>query len=116
MNPLKILLIDDDEISLMILENALECEGYQVVTTTDSVVAAEIFSQQQPDVIILDVLMPVKDGFEVIKEIRALSTEVFIIAISATESYLRTAESLGASCGILKENMPDDILEKLKTR
>lgn len=114
MTPLKILLIDDDEISLMILENALECEGYQIVTTTDSVVAAELFSQHQPDVVILDVLMPIKDGFEVIQEIRALSTEVFIMAISATESYLVTAKSLGASCGILKENMPDDIVETLK--
>jgi DNA-binding response OmpR family regulator len=110
----KVLLIDDDEISLMILENAVECEGHQVIVTSNSVIAADLFSEHRPDVVVLDVFMPDKDGFEVIKEIRAISTDVFIIAISATEHYLRTAEGLGASLGILKENMPDDIIEAIK--
>ncbi len=114
MKSFKILLIDDDEISLMILENALECEGHQILTTTDSMVATQLFQQHQPDIVILDVFMPDKDGLEVIKEIRAISTDVFIIAISATEHYLRTAENFGASRGILKENMPDDIVDAIK--
>lgn len=115
MSSFKILLIDDDEISLMILENALECEGHEIITTSDSMVATELFEQHRPDIVILDVFMPDKDGLEVIKEIRAISTDVFIIAISATEHYLRTAENFGASRGILKENMPDDIVDAIKT-
>ena len=115
MSELKILLIDDDEISLMILENALQCEGHEVITTCDSMVATEMFEAHRPDVVVLDVFMPNKDGLDVIKEIRAISKEVFIIAISATEHYVRTAEELGASRGILKENMPEDIVETVKT-
>ncbi len=115
MSSFKILLIDDDEISLMILENALECEGHEIITTTDSLVATELFTLHNPDVVILDVFMPDKDGLEVIKEIRAISSEVFIIAISATEHYLRTAEAFGASRGILKEGLPEDIIITLNS-
>ena len=57
MNKKSVLIIDDDEISLLIVQNALELEDYHVVTTTDSLLAAELVDQHHPDVIILDVFM-----------------------------------------------------------
>jgi DNA-binding response OmpR family regulator len=111
MNTKSVLLIDDDEISLLILQNALEMEGYEVNMTTDSLLATELFNQCQPDIVILDIYMPEKDGFELLKDIRSLSAEVFIIAISANDQYLRAIKALGANVTLSKVNMPDAIID-----
>lgn len=108
-----ILIIDDDEISLLILQNALEIEGYKVTITSDSFAATELFTQTRPDVVVLDVYMPEKDGFELIKEIRAVSTDVFIIAISANDLSLRAIKALGANVALPKDNMPDAVIDCL---
>lgn len=108
-----ILIIDDDEISLLILQNALEIEGYRVTITSDSFAATELFTQTRPDVVVLDVYMPEKDGFELIKEIRAVSTDVFIIAISANDLSLRAIKALGANVALPKDNMPDAVIDCL---
>ena len=108
-----ILIIDDDEISLLILQNALEIEGYRVTITSDSFAATELFTQTRPHVVVLDVYMPEKDGFELIKEIRAVSTDVFIIAISANDLSLRAIKALGANVALPKDNMPDAVIDCL---
>ena len=113
MNTKTVLVIDDDEISLLIVQNALEMEGYNVITTTDSLEAAELLNQHKPDVIVLDIFMPEKDGFELIKELRELSLDTFIIAISANDHYLRAIKALGANVALSKLNMPDAIVDSI---
>jgi CheY-like chemotaxis protein len=114
MNNKSVLVIDDDEISLLIVQNALEMEGYTVMTTTDSLLAAELLKQHKPDVVVLDIFMPGKDGFELIKELRSLCADTFIIAISANDQCLRTIKLLGANVAISKLNMPDVIVDSIK--
>lgn len=109
-----VMIIDDDEISLLILQNALEIEGYDVITTSDSLMATELFDQQKPDAVVLDIFMPGKDGFELIKELRNLSEETFIVAISANDQYLRPIKALGANVALSKINMPDAVIDSLK--
>ena len=108
-----VLVIDDDEISLLILQNALEIEGYEVITTSDSLVATELFDQHKPDAVVLDIFMPGKDGFELIRELREMSAETFIVAISANDQYLRPIKALGANVALSKINMPDSVIESL---
>jgi CheY-like chemotaxis protein len=109
-----VLIIDDDEISLLILQNALEIEKYNVVSTTNSLIATELFNQHNPDAVILDIFMPGKDGFELIRELRILSSKTFIVAISANEQYLRTIKALGANVALSKINMPDAVIDSIK--
>lgn len=109
-----VLIVDDDEISLLILQNALEMEGYQVMTTTDSLQATELLNQYKPDVLVLDIFMPGKDGFELIKELRELCAETFIIAVSANDECLRAIKALGADVALSKINMPDAIIHCMK--
>lgn len=106
-----ILIIDDDEISLMILQNALEMEGYEVIATMNSLVATELFDQHRPDAVVVDIFMPNKDGFELIREIRQISKQTFIVAISASEQYLRSIKALGANVALSKLNMPDAVVD-----
>lgn len=109
-----ILIIDDDEISLLILQNAFEVEGYNVITTADSTRAEELFIRHSPYVIILDIFMPDRDGFEVIKEIKSSHPDCRIIAISANERYLAAIKALGATAALHKSAMPDEIVATVK--
>lgn len=109
-----VLIVDDDEISLLIAQNALEMEGYHVIATTDSLSATDLINQHKPHAVILDIFMPGKDGFELIKEVRELCSETFIIAISANDECLRAIKALGADIALSKINMPDAIIDCLK--
>jgi len=89
-----ILIIDDDEISLLILQNAFEMHNFNVKITTNSINAVQLFNTLKADAVIVDMLMPNKNGFTVIKEIHMLQPNCPIIAISATESYLTKIQQL----------------------
>ncbi|MCK5728701.1 MAG: response regulator [Methylococcales bacterium] len=109
-----ILIIDDDEISLLIMQNAFEMEGYTVITTTNSLKADALFQEHNPDVVVLDVFMPDKDGFEVIRDIRKVSESCLVVAISSNEGYLPTIKALGATLALHKTIMPEEIVEAVK--
>jgi DNA-binding response OmpR family regulator len=109
-----ILVVDDEEIALIILQNALEMEGYTVITAQDGLVAAELFNLSQPDAVVLDMLLPGKDGIDLIPEFKKVAPETFIIAISATEHYLYVSKMLGANVIISKDNSPDAVIESLE--
>lgn len=106
-----LLIIDDDEISLLILQNAFEMDGHTVIITQDSLQAEALFDQYHPDVVILDIFMPRKDGFEIIKEIREKNQHCLVVAISANETYLPSIKALGANLALYKTTMPDEIVK-----
>ena len=67
----KILIIDDDEDLLFVLEERLTLEGYDVVSEVNGVKAIAMAKTQQPDLIILDVQMPIMEGGEVARRLKA---------------------------------------------
>jgi len=69
-----VLHVDDDVASLMMAEGALEEAGFEVIQAENGEEAVNLFKQQVPDLIIMDAVMPVMDGFEAIAEIRKLAT------------------------------------------
>lgn len=66
----KILLVDDDPDVRMAIGTVLEAEGYQLCTARDGVECLEMIREEVPDLLILDLLMPRKDGFAVVRELR----------------------------------------------
>jgi CheY-like chemotaxis protein len=70
MQKAKILVVDDDPDIRVAITTILESQDYEVDTASDGVEALERLRQEVPDLLILDLLMPRKDGFEVIKELR----------------------------------------------
>jgi len=67
-----VLHVDDDVASLMMAEGALEDSGFDVVQASDGQQAIDCFKEHEPDLIIMDAVMPVMDGFQAISEIRQL--------------------------------------------
>ena len=97
----RILVIDDDAQIRKLLQSLLERAGYEVALAADGKEGLQAYRSQPADLIITDLIMPEKEGIEMILEIRQANPAVKIIAISggariAPDNYLRMAESLGA--------------------
>ena len=99
MSPSKILLVDDSAVVLMtermILEQAIACD---LITASNGVEAIELANKERPDLILLDVVMPEMDGFEVLQRLRAdPETEAIPIIMVTTRSELESMETAFAS-------------------
>lgn len=80
----KVLIVDDEKPIVEILKYNLEKEGYRVVTAFDGEEALKMVETENPDVIVLDIMLPKKDGFTVCREIRS-SRDIPIIMLTAKE-------------------------------
>ncbi|MDH5358177.1 MAG: response regulator [Gammaproteobacteria bacterium] len=106
----KVLVIDDQRVTVIVLEEVLKNNGYEVITSTDSSLAAQLIEKNSPDIVILDILMPDIDGIELLKIIRENYSELPVITISSDKLYLRISEKLGASASFTKPIFHDDLI------
>ena len=79
----KILVADDEASIRRILETRLKMVGYDVVTAEDGEEAVEVFNKTNPDLVVLDVMMPKMDGITVLKNIRAQGNDVPVLILTA---------------------------------
>jgi DNA-binding response OmpR family regulator len=115
----QLLVADDSETVLLMLQRRLEMEGYEVVTATDGLEALERLRElapNEPDVILLDAMMPNMSGTEVLEEVRGKGSTVPILMISA---HLDAQEpdrmrSLGATDCIPKPFEWEDLIAKIE--
>ena len=93
------LLLAEDELSLgKIISDSLELNGYEIIYCIDGEDAWERFQTSKPDILVLDVMMPKKDGFTLAKEIRKTNTTIpilFLTAKSQTEDVVKGFHSGG---------------------
>ena len=83
MKSITILIAEDDAHLRLGLIDTLEAEGYRVLTAVDGAEALEVFFAERPDLLLLDVMMPKKNGFEVCRAIRKADGRVPIIMLTA---------------------------------
>ena len=74
MKQFRVLVVDDEPRILKFLKLRLKASGYEVLTASNGLEALEQLQAQEPDIIVLDVVMPVMDGFETLRQVRALSS------------------------------------------
>jgi len=93
-----ILAVDDEPNILKMISVNLSLEGYKIITASDGESALTLFNEYSPDLIILDIMMPGIDGFEVIDRIRKLGSSIPIIILSGRDDInsLRDALEKGA--------------------
>jgi DNA-binding response OmpR family regulator len=111
----QILIVDDDADLRETLQRFLTLNGFAVHTAADGNLASKILATTGIDLVITDIIMPDKDGFGLINEVRALHAGIRIIAISggglnASGSYLAAAQRLGADAIFNKPLVFDDLL------
>ena len=97
----KILVVDDDQAVRSLLARTLTKVGHEVIEADDGIGAMRLFKENMPDLVITDLVMPNKEGLEMILELRGIHPNAHIIAISGggrcnPASYLEMAKYLGA--------------------
>jgi len=112
----KLLLAEDDPNLGMLLQDYLQLKGkFDVVLSKDGDEGLRAFTKDQFDLVILDVMMPKKDGFTLGKEIRKINPEVPIIFATAKGMMedKAAAFNLGGDDYITKPFLPEELLEKI---
>ena len=114
----RLLVIDDDPHLLNLLEGTLTAAGHEVRCAGNGKEGLALFVKQPADLVITDLLMPEKDGLEIIQELLARDANLKIIAMtgSPTEWNLVTiAETIGAQKTLLKPFTQDEVTEAVAT-
>ena len=115
-----ILLVEDDKFLSSLLKNRIEKEGMTVIHSSDGESAIENLRSMKVDLVLLDVILPKKNGFEVLEEIQSdpilRENSVFIISNLGQESDMARGRDLGAVEYYVKaQTSIDDLVTKVKT-
>ncbi len=108
----RILLVDDERAILKIVSIKLRISGYDVVTACDGKQALELVESAKPDLILLDIVMPVMDGLAVLEQLRPIS-RLPVIAFSARPEAGQKALTLGANAFLSKPFDIDRLVQRI---
>lgn len=109
-----ILIIDDSESVLASLECTLRGESHEVLTASSGTEALKIIQHHSLDLVITDIYMPPPDGLEVMRELRAMKSNMPVIAISSRPTptnMFMAARGLGAKISLQKPFPPETLIE-----
>ncbi len=114
----KILIADDEPNILISLEFLMKREGYEVLVARDGQEALEAIERERPALVLLDVMMPVKTGFDVCHEVRASETlrETLILMLTAKGRDTDVAKglALGANAYMTKPFSTKELVQKVR--
>jgi two-component system, OmpR family, KDP operon response regulator KdpE len=110
----RVLVVDDQSKVLTFVEIDLKLRGFEVICANSGEKALELISSTKPDIMLLDVVMPGIDGFEVLKELRSYS-KLPVICFSASPGNQDLALQAGANDFMHKPFNPDDMCKKINT-
>ena len=118
---LKILIAEDDILLRDIWQQKIAKEGFEVITAADGEEALDIINKEKPDLLLLDIVMPKLDGFDVLKAIRGHSDEkikkmtIIVLSNLGSKEDIKKASSLGSDGYMVKAMFStEDVITKVK--
>ena len=113
----KVLIVDDEPNILVSVEFLMRREGHEVATAVDGQEAIDLLDELRPDLMILDVMMPRKNGFEVCAEVRAdnrmSAMPILMLTAKGREAEMKKGLSLGADAYITKPFSTHELVLKV---
>ena len=114
----KILVVDDAKNILLVLKMSLKKAGYEVITAMDGITALEKAQEEDPDLILLDILIPKMNGFLVFEALKdepiTAETPVIFISAKAEDEDLEKARELGAADFLIKPVKQEQLLKNIE--
>ncbi len=113
----KILVADDDPLLRALIEHKLAASGHEVLIAGDGAEALDVAARERPDIIVLDAMMPVRDGFDVLRSLKAdpalKATPVVMLTARRREDDVVGALRLGAADYMTKPFMPEELVARI---
>jgi DNA-binding response OmpR family regulator len=112
-----VLAVDDDPDLLLLLRSTVEGDGYRAVLASDGRMALERIAEEEPDVICLDLMMPVMDGWGVLVELngREDAPPVIVLSAKTADEDIVRAFQLGASAYVFKPFDPSRLVDTIRS-
>jgi DNA-binding response OmpR family regulator len=113
----KIMAVDDEPDITKLMEKILKKAGYKVITCNSGQECLEKFPKEKPDLVLLDVMMPEMDGWEVYKRIKKMNKNqkvAFITAVTIESEARKKMEELGVEHYLTKPFDPPELVERVK--
>jgi two-component system, OmpR family, alkaline phosphatase synthesis response regulator PhoP len=116
--PKKILAVDDEKHIVRLVQVNLERQGYEVITASDGKEALEKVASEHPDLLVLDVMMPYMDGFEVLQNLRrnpeTREIPVIMLTAKAQDADVFRGWQSGVDCYLTKPFNPMELITFVK--
>jgi two-component system, OmpR family, alkaline phosphatase synthesis response regulator PhoP len=114
----KILIADDEPNIVISLEYLMKREGYEVVVARDGQEAVDAILRERPQLVLLDVMMPKKTGFEVCQEVRAIDavkdTPILMLTAKGRDTDVAKGLGVGATAYMTKPFSTKDMAQKVR--
>ena len=116
MKQFRILVVDDEERIINFLRTKFKASGYEVLTASNGIEGLEQAQAQEPDLIVLDLLMPKMDGLEMLKELRSFSAvPVIMLTAKGADADRIKGLQLGADDYLPKPFNPDELIARIES-
>ncbi|HNZ47476.1 MAG TPA: response regulator [Candidatus Hydrogenedentes bacterium] len=113
-----ILVVDDEPDVVSLLEATLKGDGFNVLTAYDGIAALDLCSTEKPDLVLLDIMMPMMSGYEVCEQIKAnpMTQQIPVLCISSAHTPEARAQSIrvGAAELIKKPFLPKELIAQIR--
>jgi DNA-binding response OmpR family regulator len=115
----KILIVEDESTLRKTMGEFLTMEGFDAVAASDGEMALDLAKKEKPDLIILDIILPKKDGFEVLDELKAdddlKETPIILLSNLETAEHIQRAFEKGVTTYLVKSDYKlEDVVKKIK--
>jgi len=114
----KILVVDDEPDVVELIERTLKSEGFEVVSAFDGIGAIDLADTEKPDLVLLDIMMPMMSGYEVCEQIKSnpRTKDIPVICVSSAHTPDARAQSLkvGASTLVVKPFFPAELVAQIR--
>jgi two-component system OmpR family response regulator len=112
----RLLVVEDEEMILELLSGSLRFAGFDVVTAVSGAEALRAVTASRPDLVLLDVMLPDGDGFEVVRRLRSSGPDVPVIFVTARDGVQERVAglALGADDYVTKPFSLDEVLERIR--
>lgn len=115
----KVLIVEDEESILLSLEFLLSKEGYEVACARDGAAALRILEQQTPHMVLLDVMLPLVDGFELCRRMRTnpalANTRIMLLTARGRDSEVAHGLGLGADAFLTKPFSTRELMDTVRS-
>lgn len=114
----RVLVVDDEPDVVTFIQRALESEGMQVICAYDGISALDLVETERPDLVLLDIMMPMMSGYEVCEQLKAnpqtKHIPVLCVTSAQSEGTRKSTQAAGAQALLVKPFIPRELVAQIR--